>query len=562
MQTILGLDIGHYSVKALRLRVTHRGFEALGFDEEIRDTVSALPEQQEGVSEAELRDALHEAEDEALTTALLELRGRGALEADRVCVSMPPDLVLSSRFSFPFSDPRQIQAVAPAEFEEVAPLPVSELLLRHHMVGPSVKQVGENDVLIAGVKQDDLSVFLDLWRSAQVDPHFVVMGDAVMLRLAPYLLKELTEPFAVVDLGHRFTRVVCVEPDGGQWRLGYARSFQFGGQDLTRALAEVLRCSAHEAEEFKHKRGFVSAATLVMGMDDLKVSDTLKKAMEPLKRELRRTFQAHMQERRNPVTRLFLCGGTSRLRGLPAYLSDYLGVSVEPLPIAGAELSTLNLAGAEVMAQALALALREAPSPGPQVDLNFRTGRFEHKGSKGWFREQAVGMFVLGALFLCALGSLFGTRYYAVTQQHAASQEALERTTQRLFGQKVTSEKKIRDLMGGSTDDGGLLPRRSAYDYFYEVYSRPAQGTKLELTSVDVDLFRQLIKIQATTDSAANVDPYVESLGGFECFKGQIQKGNTNATGEVVKFDLTIAPECPDAKKADPKDKDKDKKKK
>jgi hypothetical protein len=161
---------------------------------------------------------------------------------------------------------------------------------------------------------------------------------------------------------------------------------------------------------------------------------------------------------------------------------------------------------------------------------------------------------------LCALGSLFGTRYYAVNQQHAASQEALERTTQRLFGQKVTSEKKIRDLMGGSSDDGGLLPRRSAYDYFYEVYSRPAQGAKLELTSVDVDLFRQLIKIQASTDSAANVDPYVESLGGFECFKGQIQKGNTNATGELVKFDLTIAPECPDAKKADPKDKDKKKK--
>ena len=41
-QTIVGLDIGHYSIKAIRLDVSYRGFRALGFDEEILEDINNL----------------------------------------------------------------------------------------------------------------------------------------------------------------------------------------------------------------------------------------------------------------------------------------------------------------------------------------------------------------------------------------------------------------------------------------------------------------------------------------------------------------------------------------
>jgi Tfp pilus assembly PilM family ATPase/cell division protein FtsB len=561
-QIIVGLDIGHYSIKALRLRASYKGFEVLSFDEEVLDSVTAAPtlaspdeqdrDTTQGPSEQDLEDALHAAQDEALHTALVELRRRGALDGALTAVALPPDLVLSSRLRFPFTDDKQLNAVIPSDFEERCPVDIQQLILRHTLVGPSPVAEGLNDVLVAAVKSSDLDVFLDLWRAGGVDPHFVEMGDAAMLRLAPYLLRELREPFALVDIGHRFTRVICVEPlDDQRWAPGYIRSFQAGGQDVTRALAELLDCSSEDAEHFKHRRGFISVATLAHGVEEVKVSDAIKRASSPLVRELRRTFQAHLDERRKPVTQALVCGGGARLRGLLPFLHEELGLPFEPLPVAGDELAALPDAPRELMAQALALALREAPLPGPRLDLNFRVGRFEHKGARGWFQERVAGLIVIAALLLCALGALFGTRYFAASQQYDASKEALEATTERLFGEKTTSDKKVRDLLGGTQDDTSLLPKRNAYDFFFEVYSRSPADVKIEIADLDVDIFRQLIKVQAWTDSAGNVDSYVESLEQFPCFKGQVQKGSTNAVGDKVKFDLTIAPECPENKKPD-----------
>src|SRR5690606_22117979 len=113
-----------------------------------------------------------------------------------------------------------------------------------------------NDVLVTAVKTEDIETFIDIWRGGGIDPHYILMGDASMMHLAGYLLRESTEPFAIVDIGHRFTRVACIEPDpkgaGEGTRLGYARSIQFGGHNLTMAIQSVIGGSYPQAEQYKH----------------------------------------------------------------------------------------------------------------------------------------------------------------------------------------------------------------------------------------------------------------------------------------------------------------------
>lgn len=563
-QTVIGLDIGHYSVKVLRLDVSYRGFQATGFDEEVLDTVVALPGQGAGpdeeplddaeFTEEELEDAVHDAEDAALVTALEALRQRGAIAPeDRVIVSMPPDLVISGRMRFPFSDPRQLAPVIPAEFEEMVPVPLDELLMDHHLVGPSALNPALNDVLVTAVKRDDLEVFLELWAGGGLDPQYVVMGDAAMLNLGAYLLEELTEPYAIVDLGHRFTRVACVEPGAeGAVRLGYSRTFQFGGHDLTQALQETFHCSYQEAERFKHNQGALTMDTAIMGVDDIRGSDALKRALRPLVRELRRTFQAHLDERRNPITRVFLCGGSSRLQNLGPHLYEELGVPFEALPVAGQELAGLQLGA--TAPQALALSLRDVIPPGRTVDVNFRSGPYAHKGAQGWFREKIGGLVLLGLMTLCALGAMFGSEYYAIGKEEEALKATLKVTTARLFGEELEPAAVSKKLTGGG-GNASLIPKNSAYDYFFEVSKRTPEGDDIEFTDLEVDLFRQIVKIRATTTTAAVVDRYVESLELYDCFKGHVQKGGTESVGERVRFDLTIAPECPGAAPAKDKKK-------
>jgi type IV pilus assembly protein PilM len=561
-QTIIGLDIGNYSVKALRLEGGYRTFTVLGYDEEILDTVhvdiGAVTDGEGEVTEAELEDAIHDAEDAALHAALTQLRERGSLDGDHFVVAIPPDLVLAATMAFPFTESKALSAVIPLNFEERIPVSVEELILDHFVVGPSASTPGQHDVTVVAVKYDDLSVFLDLWRASDVDPHHVVMGDAAMANLANYLLEDLTEPFAIIDMGHRFTRVGCFEPREEQPHgVGYVRSFQNGGHEVTQSLMRTFDCTYQQAEHYKHTRGKVAVDTITMGAAAVKASDAMKRGLDASVRELRRTFQAHATNRRNPVTRVFLCGGASQLGNLAPYLAAELGVPAEALPMASEELAAVEReAGSDaVMAQALALGLRDALPVEKRLPINFRTGRFRHQQAQSWVRERAVGVIVLAALFLCALGSVIGTHYMAVSERHDAAKAAMEKGSVQLFGEKVSDVAAVKKRLAG--DDGGasLLPTRSAYDHYYAVYSLVPSGLELRFLDVEVDLFRQIIKVTAETDSAASVDAFVDKLQEDDCFKGQVQKGATNAIGEQVKFDLTINPKCADQRKAETKGK-------
>ncbi len=577
-QKVIGLDIGHYSVKVLRLNASYKGFVAESFDEEVLDTVVALPDallvpegedtaDGEGLSSEELQDAIHDAEDAAIHQALEELRQRGALpeQPAAMVVSLPPDLIISGRMSFPFTDPRQLGPVIPAEFEDMIPVDIDDLMLDHHLVGPSNQDPEQNDILVSGVKREDLEVFLDLWQNGGIDPQKVVMGDASLLNLGSYLLSDMNEPYAIIDLGHRFTKVVCLEPEvnpedgalSGKAALGYARSFKFGGHNLTAAIEDVMGCSYAQAEAYKHRQGELTMQTAIAGIDDIRASDAMKRSLRALIRELRRTFQAHFDERRTHVTRLFICGGTSRLRNLAPWLAEELSVPVEPLPVASDELASLQLSTGQpaTAAQSLALALNDAmPRNLERIGLNFRSGPYAHKGAQGWFREKVVGLVVLVALLLCSIGAMLGSNYYAISQEEEALKASLEKTSKRLFGEAKAPDavKKELQSLGSSVS---IIPSKSAYDYFFEASKRVPEGEDIEFTNLEVDLFRQLVKIQATAVNATVVDAYVESLETFECFKGKVTKGSTESMGERVRFDLSIAPECPGARKKDDKKK-------
>lgn len=568
MTTIVGLDIGHYSIKALRLESAPRGFKATRFDEQLLDTVLAAPNlrlvanpdeadpeaEQPALTPEELQDALHSAEDEALLAALAALAQQGALDAEHIAVAMPPDLILSSRLTFPFTDPRQIGLVMPLQFEERIPVEIETLLLDHHLIGPSRVNTDEFDVTAVGVKTDDLRIYIDLWRAGGVDPHTILMGDAALLHLGATLLPELQEPYAIIDLGHRFTRIACLEPDPATkaLRLGHARSVQFGGHNITRDLQRVLDTSYHDAETFKHTQASVPLEPLAYASArEARAADALRSAAKRLARELRASLQAHLAERRVEVQHLFLCGGAARLHNLLPFLQQELGLPVDPLPIAGEALAALpDLASGQVnAAQALALALHEVLPRDRRHTVNLRRGLFAHRGKKSWLRAQLFSLAAIGALLFLALTAWFITSWIALDRQVEASEKALTEATTRLFDKPTTDLNKIKRELANAGDSSSVIPKTSAYDMLFELNNRLPEGTAVELYDVRIDLTRQLIKVDGETDSAATVDRIAESYEAFSCFKGQVKKGDVNTVGDQVKFTLNISPQCTPDKK-------------
>jgi Tfp pilus assembly PilM family ATPase len=108
--------------------------------------------------------------------------------------------------------------------------------------------------------------------------------------------------------------------------LLYTSTIDIGGNQLSQALRKVLGEEVSESEltRLKNTQG------LVRGVESSEVYDTLLSTVSVIKDELVTRMQYwHMRgegESARRIQSVIMCGGSSNLKGLPAYMSETLGV--------------------------------------------------------------------------------------------------------------------------------------------------------------------------------------------------------------------------------------------
>jgi type IV pilus assembly protein PilM len=173
----------------------------------------------------------------------------------------------------------------------------------------------------------------------------------------------------VMNLGATYTDLNIVVGN----EVAAPRSIPIGGNALTTSLASVMNLPTEEAEERKHHVDVHPAASESEGDAFTASLDPARQVTVPfvdeLIRELRRSvlyFQSQAAEAglAIAVDHLILAGGGTRLKGLPEYFQDRLGMKVsilDPLAVnggAGPVVSHLGDRGPE-LAVAMGLALKE-----------------------------------------------------------------------------------------------------------------------------------------------------------------------------------------------------------
>ncbi|MCA9360154.1 pilus assembly protein PilM, partial [Candidatus Kaiserbacteria bacterium] len=148
---------------------------------------------------------------------------------------------------------------------------------------------------------------------------FEVEAQAVARAVVPEDVKGAT---MLVDFGKTRTGIGIVYKNV----LLYTSTIDIGGDALSQALRKVLGSDVAEEEltNLKNTQG------LVRGKDSAEVHDTLISTISVIKDELATRMQYwHLRngssaERR--ISSVLLSGGSSNLKGLPAYLTESLNV--------------------------------------------------------------------------------------------------------------------------------------------------------------------------------------------------------------------------------------------
>jgi general secretion pathway protein L len=526
-QHILGLDLGASAVKAVLLESTYRGFAVL-------DVARAA------LAPAAPGDAtpLLVRQSDALLALLAERDWR----LDVAIAAFPGAGLSSNLVTLPFTDPRRIGETVAFEVEGQIPFELEDVAWDWQAIGT---RDGKTDLLVGVVRKVELGAFLAALASAGVDPRVVVpAGPAYAALLAagaagpPPAPEEGAPPPAemIVDLGDDRTSICIATAAAG---CEAARTFAFGASHIARAIARELGLSDAEGAAIlaAETGGPALPELLAEKARDPRSADALRRALVPLVRELRATLRA-WRARVGPrkVGRLVLAGEAGRLSGLPELLAPEVDGPVTPLELYGPAAEKIDPAAAPGLALALALALRgHQGSRAPR--LNLRRGGlaftrdFEHLKGK----VARLGVYAALVLLLAIAGA--GVKVFALARQEASLDRALCDAEQKILGKCYPNFEEAQSVFRGKGTLGAALPKVSAVDLFAELSERIPANIALRFDRVDVT--RDKLHLEGTTDTAENVDKIVSALRGSRCF-GDARSGSARKRGSDSKFEFSI----------------------
>lgn len=315
-----GLDIGSFSVKLIAATGDPGSARRVSAE-------SVLPPVSEG-EEPRAAGTVALAIAECLAQARLVPRG---LKGVTVGIS-GPDLIIK-QISLPLLDEDEVGSALRFEARRHLPFDPQTMTIDFQVLGRYVSE-RRSDVLLAAISNEHLERHLAPLEQLEMSANIV---DAAPLALTNALVAafEPSDRSAVLlDIGHESSHLTVFQ----RGEPFFARRLDFGGRSLTRAIARELDVPFEEAEEWKLAAGS-TASGLQIDWDSREMRAVQQALQSDLADELRRSFAFYrtMSPLPDPL-RLHLSGGTARLPGLAARLSEILGIPVmvfDPLGDAG-----------------------------------------------------------------------------------------------------------------------------------------------------------------------------------------------------------------------------------
>lgn len=311
----LVLDIGSSAVRLCELTNTKTGYQLTRYVQKEFDSDPSLDE------EARKRNRI---------AATIEVMKQSKSRRRKTIFGVPGQSVFTRTRTLPPVPEYKVNQIVRYEIQQQIPFSLDQIAMDYQILDGTA--ITGYEVMMAAIKTD------------VVDKHIQVL-DAVkrsvdvvdVCCIAAYNWLKHTGEFgdqgecvALIDMGASTTDIV-IEREG---RFRFTRPLNFGGNDITRAIASSFNVNFQDAERMKRERGFAPTGDAER---DGKGGEVIGKALQRFVSEAMRSF-AYFRSLPGggQVHRVILCGGGACLRNIVPYLQTALGVEVRiAQPLAG-----------------------------------------------------------------------------------------------------------------------------------------------------------------------------------------------------------------------------------
>ena len=338
-QSIIGLDIGSSSVKAVECVVKNKGIELQ------KVGIAQLP------PEAIVQGAFLNSG--AIVDAIQEAVDSADIKTKNVATAVSGHSVIVKKISLPSMTRDELEESIRWEAEQYIPFDINEVNLDFQILeGTDVE--GQMDVLLVAAKKDLIDDYVHVITDAGLQPAVIdVAAFAVENAFTANYDVDPDEVVALVNIGSQVVNINIVT--GGA--PAFTRDISTGGSVYTEEIQKALSVSWEEAERMKIGGTGPEESQDVVPQE---VEDAMRNVTDTVLGEISRSldfFAATAAESR--IGRVFMSGGGAMVSGLEAAFQGKTNLPVEKLnPLARVSASSrLDADFLEDVAPALGVSL-------------------------------------------------------------------------------------------------------------------------------------------------------------------------------------------------------------
>lgn len=240
-------------------------------------------------------------------------------------ISIPFASSLMSVIEMPEVSSKQLSVMVPMEARKYIPVPISEVMIDWSVIpksefekgdepeeepaveassilsGDKAKPITKVDVLIVAIHNETIARYQNIVSKAGLEAGFFEIEIFSTMRA---VLDEALRPVMIMDMGAASTKLYIVE-------RGIVRSshtINRGSQDITATISKSLGIPMEQAEVMKRQVGATGT--------DPNMTSAITLVLDHIFSELNSTLLAFEKKHNKTVSKLFLVGGGSALKGL------------------------------------------------------------------------------------------------------------------------------------------------------------------------------------------------------------------------------------------------------
>ncbi len=350
----LSIDLGSYSIKFYEAKVDGKKLTFLSKQEVVIDLIKQSLGPREGILD--------------IQTEILSQYLQGKPFNGRLIFQLPNEFLSNRIITLPVSNRKKAETMIPFQLEENIPYPLSKT---HYT--KTLNILSKNTIATIYItNKTNFDKYFEILKARKIVPWHLTCEMAVF---ESYVKKQkLPGTSCILDLGHEATKAYFFNED-----LIVSNHFSnIAGKIIDEAIAQTYQISLPDAVIYKHENCFflLEEQYEKVDKDQKDFAILMKQTFWPLILKIKQWMIGYKAQTGKNVEKIFITGGTSKIKNIENFLMEMLGIPVEILnPFSKIGLEKAGIIEKEIPDFSLAFIMAQSLIEKPQPP-NFLTGEY------------------------------------------------------------------------------------------------------------------------------------------------------------------------------------------